>query len=386
MKSPDLLIPQESISYDIVISNPPYYKLSKDHIHSKMMQNIVHGQPNIYFFFMALSAQLLSDKGQLIFITPRSYCSGLYFRIFRKWFLERITLKNIHTFQSRSETFNKQVLQETIIIKGIRNLKKNGVMISNSINSDLSKLNIVKTDYKNIINSNDPDQIIKIPSDNNDLDILRIFNSWESKFSDLGFKISTGPVVSFRATEYLKSDTYYDGKSIVPLLWMNHISNYEIKFPSINLRKPQTIKVTNDSAPLLLKNKNYVLVKRFSSKEQKRRIYAAVYLKSNFPVEFIGIENHLNYIWKPKDELSNNESLGIMVLLNSTLFDKYFRIINGNTQVNASEINNMPFPQYDKIIEIGTKLNNIDELNESKINQIIIETLHIPSQYEKSIL
>ncbi|NOY59988.1 MAG: N-6 DNA methylase, partial [Calditrichaeota bacterium] len=71
------IVPQ----YDIVISNPPYFKIAKDSYHAKLMSKIVHGQPNIYPFFMALSAMLLKRNGQLIFITPRSYCSGLYFRI-----------------------------------------------------------------------------------------------------------------------------------------------------------------------------------------------------------------------------------------------------------------------------------------------------------------
>ena len=80
------IVPQ----YDLVISNPPYFKIAKNSYHAKLMSKIVHGQPNIYAFFMALSAMLLKRNGQLIFITPRSYCSGLYFRIFRKWFLKKI--------------------------------------------------------------------------------------------------------------------------------------------------------------------------------------------------------------------------------------------------------------------------------------------------------
>jgi len=327
---------------------------------------------------MALSAKLLNEDGQLVFITPRSYCSGLYFKKFRKWFLEKIKPEHIHIFESRKETFNNEVLQETVILKGIK--KKNNpksITISVSYNSNLNNSKIIRVTYENIIQPNDPGQIIHIPTNQLDIEILQIVRSWKKKFTDLGYRISTGPVVSFRAVQYLKNDANFDGKNKVPLLWMNHIKNYKIRYPDIQLNKPQTIDVSNKSVKLLLKNKNYVLVKRFSSKEQKKRIYAAQYSKEDFKVDYIGIENHLNYIWKPIGELSKIESLGIMAILNSSLIDKYFRIINGNTQVNASEINSLPFPSYNKIIEIGKNIETLKQIDDNSINSLVLDKLGI---------
>jgi len=60
-------------TFDIVICNPPYFKLSKDDLRTKAASAIVNGQPNIYAFFMAVSSRLLNPKGELIFITPRSF-------------------------------------------------------------------------------------------------------------------------------------------------------------------------------------------------------------------------------------------------------------------------------------------------------------------------
>ena len=70
--------------YDIVISNPPYKKLSKQSDESKVVSDIVYGQPNIYFIFMAMSIHLLKNNGEMIFITPRSFTSGAYFKKFRE--------------------------------------------------------------------------------------------------------------------------------------------------------------------------------------------------------------------------------------------------------------------------------------------------------------
>ena len=374
-------------SYDYIISNPPYFKLQKNHPQSLRMRKVVHGQPNIYFFFMALSSILLAENGQLVFITPRSYCSGSYFKRFRKWFLEKIKLEHIHTFESRRETFDNNVLQETIIIKGIKKkTKPDHILLSSSYNSDFDNNCIkIKTDYETIIQTNDPDQIIHVPSNRLDIEILELIRSWKNKFSDLGFRISTGPVVTFRAKKHLSDDADFDGSHKVPLLWMNHLNEFRVRFPKKNFKKPQTIKVSPESTKLLLKNKNYVLVKRFSSKEQKKRIYAASYSKSDFNIGYIGIENHLNYIWKPIDELTPVESLGIMAILNSSLIDKYFRVVNGNTQVNASEINSLPFPPYEKIVEIGEKTLSLETITDNSINLLVTEILGIPGKIKESL-
>jgi len=327
---------------------------------------------------MALAAILLNKNGQLVFITPRSYCSGLYFKRFRKWFLERIKPEHIHTFESRRETFNNEVLQETIIIKGVKKKSHPScINISSSYNSNLDKSVMVKTDFANIIQLDDPEQIIHVPSNYLDIEILQFIRSWKNKFSDLGFRISTGPVVSFRATKHLSSDTCFDGAKKVPLLWMNHLKNFTVQYPNKNLKKPQTINVSSESIKLLLKNDNYVLVKRFTSKEQKKRVYAACYSKNSFNTDFIGIENHLNYIWKPSSKLSTTEALGIMAILNSSIIDKYFRVINGNTQVNASEINNLPFPSYVKIIEVGKKIESLKNIDDDSINSLVMKSLDI---------
>ena len=57
---------------------------------------IVHGQPNVYALFMAAAVELLKHGGELIAITPRSFCNGLYFREFRRWLLARMSLRHIH--------------------------------------------------------------------------------------------------------------------------------------------------------------------------------------------------------------------------------------------------------------------------------------------------
>lgn len=106
-------------AFDIVIANPPYFKLNKADPRAQAAAAVVHGQPNIYGLFMAVGAALLNDGGQFVFIVPRSFASGPYFRRFREMFFDCIRPEFVHVFGSRRDAFNRNaVLQENVIFKG----------------------------------------------------------------------------------------------------------------------------------------------------------------------------------------------------------------------------------------------------------------------------
>jgi adenine-specific DNA-methyltransferase len=179
-------------------------------------------------------------------------------------------------------------------------------------------------------------------------------------------EISTGKVVPFRATEYL----LYEGdieNGAAPLIWMNSIRDSQIIWPMYKNRKPQYIKIQDETLPLLNKNGNYVLLRRFSAKEEKKRLNSSPYLKELIKSKYIAFENHVNFIYRPRGTISRSEALGISAILNSSYLDGFFRISNGNTQVSATEIRDMPLPDLGLIQKIGEALEknhgtNIDEI------------------------
>jgi adenine-specific DNA-methyltransferase len=121
-------------------------------------------------------------------------------------------------------------------------------------------------------------------------------------------------------------------------------------------------------------------VKRFSAKEEKRRLTAACLFRKQFPYSRLGIENHLNYVYHADRELSEHEVYGIAALFNSTLFDRYFRIISGNTQVNATEIRTLRFPDLKTLGEIGAC---VKRKTSEEIDAIIFDCLDVhPSVQE----
>jgi adenine-specific DNA-methyltransferase len=343
--------------FDGVIMNPPYFKLRKDSTAARLMARIVHGQPNIYAFFMALAARLLKRDGEIVAITPRSFCNGLYFRGFRRWYLERVALDHIHIFESRTETFkHSNVLQESIITKSHRLGSPSAtIAVTTSFGADLTDgLQRAEIPASDIIDNSSGDCVIRIPEGDGDRAIMQLVESFPLRFTETGLRISTGPVVLFRATEYLQADAA--GRDRVPLLHPHNVRPFATPWPLAKNGKHPAFTCCEGSLRLLVPTKNYVLIKRFSSKEEKRRLTAACFLKAGFPFPYVAIENHVNYVYHAHRELTEDEVYGIAALFNSALMDRYFRTISGNTQVNATEIRTVNFPDLALVGRIGKQV------------------------------
>ena len=166
-------------------------------------------------------------------------------------------------------------------------------------------------------------------------------------------RISTGPVVPFRATTLTDKEGTVPARH-VPLLWMNHVHAMRITWP-LDWHKPEYIARAGAEA-LLVPNKNYVLLRRFSAKEEARRLTAAPCIAADFALPAVGLENHLNYIYRPGGTLSEDEAWGLAALYNSRLLNTYFRAVNGNTQVSATELRAMPLPAGETISTLGRRI------------------------------
>jgi adenine-specific DNA-methyltransferase len=128
--------------------------------------------------------------------------------------------------------------------------------------------------------------------------------------------------------------------------------------------------------------RNYVLLKRFSSKEEKRRLTAGCFLRRQAPSTHLGIENHVNYVYHGERELTEDETFGIAALFNSRLIDRYFRAISGNTQVNATEIRAMSFLDLEWLGRIGKQVRR----NTAEAERIILGELGISGSLRKCLV
>ncbi|AMW35760.1 N-6 DNA methylase [Haematospirillum jordaniae] len=369
--------------FDAVIANPPYFKINKDDPRAVAACDVVHGQPNIYGLFMAVAAAMLSQGGDLVFITPRSFASGPYFKRFRERFFSMVRPLRTHVFASRRDAFSRDaVLQENVILHAIRadgwTTKPNGLPFTISSSTGMGDLDQA-TEYPaalaDVIDPKNLAGAFRLPSGPEDEDILRRVDSWTGSLHAYGLDISTGPVVPFRATEHLAEQA--NGVT-VPLLWLNHVKAMEIQWPTAS-RKPQYIKNKTNSQRLLVPNSTYILLRRFSAKEEHRRMTAAPLLAGQIPAAMIGIENHLNYIHRPGGNISDDEAFGLAALLNSALMDGYFRCTNGNTQVSATELRAMPLPPLAAIAQLGRRVRKKPD-NMALIDDLVEALTHNPDQ------
>ncbi|MFH1993381.1 MAG: Eco57I restriction-modification methylase domain-containing protein [Pseudomonadota bacterium] len=371
---------KKPLFYDLAIGNPPYFKISKSDPRALSNLELVYGQPNIYALFMGVTAELLRNKGVMVFITPRSYTAGHYFKAFRRRFFEVMRPERVHLFESRKDAFRADdVLQENIILMASKASAAQSVGISASQGvNDIFKAKIRKIPISRALFRNKKDLIFRLPANDLEDRILDMVDEWPGSLRKHGMEISTGPVVLFRAKELIPVNTGKN-KNLVPLLWMQHVQPMKIQWPlqgnNNNKEKHQFIKNNAESRKrkLLVNNNNLVLLRRFSAKEEVRRLVAAPLLMGQLSSELIGIENHLNYIYRLEGSLSEIEALGLSALLNSSLLDRYFRTSNGNTQVSATELRAMPLPPLEVLLRLGNKIKRFSGVPTLEQLDVIVE-------------
>lgn len=351
--------------YDLIICNPPYKKIMKNAAEATSMPEVCYGAPNLYFLFTAMGLFNLEKYGEMVFIIPRSWTSGAYFRAFRNYLLHHGTLKQIHLFVSRDRVFEREsVLQETIIIKMDKFSKRDSVKItcSNS-NSDFYNITTIDVPYSNIVMG--PEQYVYLVTNQDELAVLQSMSKWENTLPSIGLKMRTGLTVDFRHMEQLRN---YPGPENVPLLYAHHIRNGRVVFPVHR----EFEYIAKWKSGLVQKNKNYLLVKRFTSKEENRRLQSGVYLAAELPeYECVSTHNKVNFIEGIGFDMTEEQVYGLYVIFNSTLYDQYYRILNGSTQVNSTEVNAMPMPTLAELERLGVALMGRNDLSVEVCDELL---------------
>jgi adenine-specific DNA-methyltransferase len=341
--------------FDLAILNPPYHKIHSQSKARKTLRQIGVETSNIYTGFLAGTLKLLKPGGEMIAITPRSFCNGTYFRAFRQWFLNELTLRSIHSFHSREEAFrDDEVLQETVIFHAVKGAARGKIVVSSSTGPDDPSTTSRVVDYVRIVRPDDPQHFIRIPTDELADEVAERMAVCRTTLFDLGLTVSTGRVVDFRARQYLRDRA---GEGTVPLIWPAHFERSYIAWPKNGAsRKPEAIVAHDAIADQLVPNEPYVLVRRFSAKEERRRVVAAVYDPKRLRCESVGFENHLNYFHRNGGGIGTKFARGLAVFLNSTIVDLYFRQFSGHTQVNATDLRNMCYPSREQLERMGSSV------------------------------
>ena len=335
-------------SFDCVIGNPPYKKIGKDSEEAKAMPEVCYGSPNLYFLFCAMSISDLKEGGELVYIIPRSWVSGAYFKEFRRYLFSVSSPQQIHLFVSRDKVFDSEpILQETIIIKLKKQTSRDPILISSSGSSSFENVSTMALPFSAVVSGED--QYVFLPTSQEDMVSLGRINGFQDTLVSDGFKMKTGLVVGFRNGDVLDTGPK---PGVCPLFFARHISGARVSFPSGE--EPEYAK--EDKKGFVQRNQNYLLVKRFTSKEERRRLQCSMSFAADLPgYEHVSTDNKINFITSVDGDMSDEELAGLYVIFNSSDYDRYYRVMNGSTQVNSSEANSMPMPDRATISRLGRR-------------------------------
>jgi len=341
----------EGERYTRAILNPPYRKIATDSTERRLAAAVGLETVNLYSAFVGLALELVEPGGELVAIIPRSFCNGPYYRPFRDWLFKRSAIRRIHLFGSRRDAFSSdRVLQENVIILLERGGVQREVVVSTSTGADFADLSARVHPFAEIVTPKDLDRVINIPTSE-----VTTEDEFGLTLSELGLDVATGPVVDFRLRDHLRRDL---GDADAPLLYPQHLKAGRLTWP-VDGKKPNAIEVCDTTAKWLVPTGWYVIVKRFSSKEERRRVVATLCDPGALPGDLLGIDNKLNLIRCGKAPLAELVARGLTVYLNSTRVDRAFRLFSGHTQVNASDLRRMKFPTMQQLETIGRAAANL---------------------------
>lgn len=385
----DFITSEEQQRFSHVIMNPPYKKIRSNSIHRKKLSAEGIEAVNLYAGFLALAIKKLRPNGEMVAIVPRSFCNGAYYLPFRKFLLNHVSITKIHMFDARNSVFaDDHVLQENIIIHCIKNRKQSDVLITSSPKARFYKhsgtghmradnMIFKQVSFDKIVKPDDTQNFIHLPTCDNLQSLLDRLACFNTSLDALNIKVSTGPVVAFRHKNELKA---VPQKGTAPLLFPAHL-NGGVVWPKQS-KQPNAIEISNKSQKYLWKNNGcYVLTRRFSTKEEKKRIVANYY-NASIPADWIGFENKLNVFHINHQGMSLPLAKGLYLYLNSSLIDQYYRQFSGHTQVNATDLRFLRYPSKESLKRMGNKIatnktpsqEEIDSIINEEISQCLIQT------------
>lgn len=332
---PEAVVQSLRGNYTHIIMNPPYARLHSSSEQAVALSRAGLASTNLYSAFIALALKCLRPGGQLVAIVPRSFCNGRYFRRLRTQIRTEGDVRRVRVIESRTDSFKHDgVIQENVIVDIRKQAQGSHVEVSFSqkVGTDTITTRHTPADEFFLSKEHDAPWVLT--------DTALCLQEKQGSLATYGLRASTGSIVDFRCTARITDSTE---THTVPLIHAHHIFLNYMQWPNcsgaMNSYIPESSKDKRVFPP-----GNYVVIRRFSSKEQPSRIIAAVFDseaagKSNG----VAFENHVNVIHQDGHGLPREMADKICFLLSSEGVDAQFRAISGSTQVNCSDLESLRF-------------------------------------------
>jgi adenine-specific DNA-methyltransferase len=335
--------------FDACLMNPPYRKIGAYSHERAAAERIGVRVTNLYTAFLGAAVLALAQGGQLSAITPRSFTNGPYFLPFRRFFLDRMSLELVHVYERRGELFaDADVLQENVVVRAVRGGCQGRIRLSTGRAARAEIVSVVEA--SDVIHPDDPQLFIRIPIDQAAATVAGRIARLPARLTDLALNVSTGRVVDFRTRENLRSEMSHD---CAPLIYPGHLSAGRVRWPCGADRKPTALVMNDATRSLVLPSGDYVLVKRFSSKEERRRVSAAQFREGDVGTEVVAFENHLNVFHRANAGIEPALATGLTIFLNTSTVDQFVRQFSGHTQINATDLRLLRYPDRATLVRLG---------------------------------
>lgn len=324
-------------AYNCAILNPPYGKIPSRSEARGALDVLGVSASNFYTAFVSLALAQLAPGGELVAITPRSYCNGVMHRAFRSFLLGSAALTALHLYGSRSAVFDGEVLQEVVVMK-LRKSAEQGMVLLSSDTAAPRALPVT-----DIVGSNEQQQVIRFPLETDNA--ARHVAGLPCTLADLGLQVSTGRVMEHRTRPHLRNE---GETGSVPLIHPQHLRHGAVRWPIEGFRKSNALADIEETRALSMPAGAYVLAKRITAKEEKRRVQASLYSGGR-----VAFENHVNVFHANGAGLSEPLARGLTLFLNSEEVDAYIRTVSGSTQINATDLRLLRYPSVRHLVALG---------------------------------
>lgn len=365
----DTLEAEPSATFDLVVGNPPYGRVTLTSDQRKRFKRGLYGHANLYGVFTDIAIHWCKPSGLIAFLTPTSMLSGHYFSSLRGLLAKEAPPVAIDFVHARKGVF-EDVLQETLLALYQRNEKPRRVQVH--------YLHVTETDATVIRNGT-----VGLPQDASlpwlaprapeHCKLIAQVEGMPCRLSDWGYGVSTGPLVWNRFKPQLEQKP---GKLHHPLIWAESVTaDGRFIYRAERRNHAPYFRMERGDAWLLIE-KGCVLLQRTTAKEQPRRLIAAE-LPEAFVREHGGvvIENHLNMV-RPQGTVSVSAAV-VAAVLNSKVVDDVFRCISGSVAVSAYELEALPLPSPAAVAEV-------ERLIRAKASRQMLETA-IAALYGRSL-
>ncbi|MEC8999996.1 MAG: class I SAM-dependent methyltransferase [Actinomycetota bacterium] len=299
----DALVPYTGEPFDLVIGNPPYFQFKAERAIRSHYSQVISGRVNIFSLFFQVGLSALRLGGQLGYVVPPSMNNGAYFDALRNYLTTTARIEWLKVFNDHDLFADAQTSVQLIVLRAEQGKSKH-----------LFNRREPSANFSRTIFSQHPEK-------------LRKQFDGRSTLYELGYESVTGTVVWNQNKDSLHRTP---GPGRVPLIWAQNISDGCVVLQDMP-KRPQYVETNK-----VLRGPAIVVNRIVGS------VGSASFRCGLVPdgMEFVG-ENHVNVIRPRKGTDQKVPWDELLTLLSVDEISSRARLVTGNTQISATELNHL---------------------------------------------